>query len=280
MSARQAFTSTPLWGSSAYIFRDLKAVHGPYCAGRFVSPASAVNPKILPVPLKILTCTARSPLEGLVFRPNPLDSMSTSLRYSFGLYTLSSAPTTSRPRVLTATLDLIQRAPGPISMGAIAKAAGLSRQALYLIFEDKADLFIGLLRFVDGRRGLVEEIAKIRDARTGVDALLALVDMQARLNPGYKSVVDSIEILRRQDPAAEKAWQDRLDDRLEGARAIVGRIAAEGRLRPNLDQAIAADLIWTLMSVATWDDLVTRRGWTESEYREHLSALLLSSLVS
>ena len=90
--------------------------------------------------------------------------MSTPLRYSFGLYTLSSTPTTTRSRVLTATLDLIQRVPGPISMGAIAKEAGLSRQALYLIFEDKADLFIGLLRFVDGRRGLVEEIAKIRDA--------------------------------------------------------------------------------------------------------------------
>ena len=206
--------------------------------------------------------------------------MSTPPLYSFGLYTLSSTPTTTRSRVLTATLDLIQRVPGPISMGAIAKEAGLSRQALYLIFEDKADLFIGLLRFVDGRRGLVEEIAKIRDAPTGVDALLALVDMQARLNPSYKSVVDSIEVLRRQDPAAEKAWQDRLDHRLEGARAIVGRIAAEGRLRPDLDQAIAVDLIWTLVSVATWDDLVTRRGWTASEYREHLSALLLSSLVS
>ena len=112
---------------------------------------------------------------------------------------MSSTPTTTRSRVLTATLDLIQRAPGLISMGAIAKEAGLSRQALYLIFEDKADLFIGLLRFVDGRRGLVEEIAKIRDAPTGVDALLALVDMQARLNPSYKSVVDAIEILRRQD---------------------------------------------------------------------------------
>lgn len=165
-------------------------------------------------------------------------------------------------------------------MGAIAKAAGLSRQALYLIFEDKADLFIGLLRFVDGRRGLVAELAKIREAPTGTDALLALVDMQARLNPGYKSVVEAIEVLRRQDPAAEQAWEDRLYHRLEGARAIALRLAAEGRLRPGLDPAVAADLIWTLLSVATWDDLVTRRGWTAGEYREHLSALLLASLTA
>ncbi|MEP6907356.1 MAG: TetR/AcrR family transcriptional regulator [Pseudoxanthomonas sp.] len=192
---------------------------------------------------------------------------------------MSSARLTTRSRVLTATLHLVQRSPGPITMAAIAKESGLSRQALYLIFEDKADLFIGLLRFVDGRRGLVKEIAKIRDAPTGVDALLALVDMQARMNPGYKPVVDSIELLRRQDPAAETAWQDRLDHRLEGARVVAGRIAAEGRLRPNLDLATAADLIWTLISVATWDDLVTRRGWTASQYFEQLSALLVSSLV-
>jgi AcrR family transcriptional regulator len=179
-----------------------------------------------------------------------------------------------------ATLDLIQRVKGPISMGAIAKEAGLSRQALYLIFEDKADLFIGLLRYVDGRRGLVEELAKIRDAPTGVDALLAIVDLQARLNPGYKPIVDAFEVLRRQDPAAEKAWRDRLDHRLAGARVVAERIAAEGRLRPGLAHAVAADLIWTLTSMATWDDLVARRGWTACEYREHLSALLVSSLVS
>jgi AcrR family transcriptional regulator len=179
-----------------------------------------------------------------------------------------------------ATLDLIQQVKGPISMGAIAKEAGLSRQALYLIFEDKTDLFVGLLRYVDGRRGLVEEVAKIRNAPTGVDALLAIVDLQARLNPDYKPVVDAFEILRRQEPAAERAWQDRLDHRLAGARAVVGRIAAEGRLRAGLDHGAAADLIWTLTSVAMWDDLVERRGWTASKYREHLSALLLSSIVT
>ena len=164
-------------------------------------------------------------------------------------------------------------------MGAIAKEAGLSRQALYLIFEDKADLFIGP-RYVDGRRIWSRSWRKSATRPTGVDALLAIVDLQARLNPGYKPIVDAFEILRRQDPAAEKAWHDRLDHRLAGARAVAGRIAAEGRLRPGLAHAVAADLIWTLTSMATWDDLVARRGWTASEYREHVSALLLSSLVS
>src|SRR5262245_46093830 len=139
MSARHAFTSTPPWGSSGYILTDLKAVHGPYCAGRFSPPGCAVMAKTRPIPRKTWTCMAVL-LAGLVFRPNGVDSVSTEPAYSFGLYTLSSVPVTTRARVLTAALDLIQRAKGPISMSAIAKEAGLSRQALYLIFEDKTDL--------------------------------------------------------------------------------------------------------------------------------------------
>ncbi|KRA66288.1 hypothetical protein ASD79_03130 [Caulobacter sp. Root655] len=206
--------------------------------------------------------------------------MSTDHAYSFGLYTLSSAPPTTRSRILTATLALVQRAQGPIAMGAIAKAAGLSRQALYLVFADKADLFIALLRYVDGQRGIVREQAKIRDAPTGTDALLAIVDRQARLNPDFKPLADTFELLRRQDPAVEQAWRDRQGDRLEGCRVVVARLAAEGRLRPGLDPAAAADLVWTLTSVSAWDDLVTGRGWTAAEYRERMSALLLAAMVA
>lgn len=206
--------------------------------------------------------------------------MSSDLAYSLGLYTLSSAPTTTRTRILTATLTLIQRAPGPIAMSAIAKEAGLSRQALYLVFADKADLFVALLRYVDGKRGLVAELAAIRDAPSGADALKGIIDLQARLNPDYKPLVDAFEVLRRQDPAAEQAWRDRLDHRLAGARAVVARLAAEGRLRPGLDHGAAADLVWTVTSVGTWDDLVTRRGWSASEYRERVFALLETSLIT
>jgi AcrR family transcriptional regulator len=214
-----------------------------------------------------------------------LPSASTRLtlcqQYSFnaGLYTLSSPPQTTRARILEATLALIARAPGPIAMGAIAKEAGLSRQALYLTFADKADLFVALLRYVDGKRGLVQELAAIRDAPTAREALAMILDLQARLNPGYKPIVDAFEVLRRQDPAAESAWRDRQDHRLEGSRAVIARLAAEGRLRPGLDPALAADLLWTLTSVAVWDDLVTQRGWSAEAYRDHLHAQLVAWLV-
>jgi AcrR family transcriptional regulator len=164
-------------------------------------------------------------------------------------------------------------------MSAIAKAAGLSRQALYLIFADKADLFVDLVRYVDERRGLAEELAKIRDAPTGVAAMLAMVDLQARQNPGLKPLADALELLRRQDPAAQQGWQDRLDNRLAGCRDIVARMAAEGALRPGLDPEVAADLMWTITSLRMWDDLVAQRGWTADQYRERVTYLLMSAVA-
>jgi AcrR family transcriptional regulator len=193
---------------------------------------------------------------------------------------MSSHPRTTRERILAAALDLVEQGQGQASMGAIAKAAGLSRQALYLIFADRTDLFVALARYVDERRGIEQEIAGIEAAPNGVDALLAMVDLQARDNPGLKPIADAFEVLRRRDPDAEKAWQDRLDYRLHGCRAIVARIAAEGRLRAGLKESDAADLVWTLTSLRTWDELVAQRGWSEKAYREQVGWLLLAAIVA
>ena len=192
---------------------------------------------------------------------------------------MPSPAISTRDRILAATLTLLEQAQGPIAMAAIAKAAGLSRQALYLTFADKADLFVAMVRYVDQQRGIVEEIAKIRDAPTGEDMLRANIDLQVRFNPGLKPIADAFDLLRKQDPAAEQAWQDRLQDRLQGCRATIARLIAEGRLRPGLDPEVAADLMWTLLSLRTWDDLVVRRGWSAEAYRERMTDLLLTALV-
>jgi AcrR family transcriptional regulator len=195
------------------------------------------------------------------------------------LYSVSSDGLSTRDRILAATLALLDKAQGPIAMSAIAKAAGVSRQALYLVFEDRADLFIALVRYVDERRGLSEELAKIDAAPTGVAAMLVMVDLQARLNPGLKPLADALELLRRQDSAAEQAWQDRLANRLAGCRRIVARIAADGDLKPGLDPDVAADLMWSITSLRMWDDLAPQRGWTADQYRERVGALLTAAIT-
>jgi len=194
---------------------------------------------------------------------------------------VSSGPAaTTRDRILEAALKLIERGQsGPVSMAAIAKATGVSRQALYLTFADRADLYIALVRRVDEARGVPAEAAKVESAPDGVTALRAFIDMQARMLPAHRPIAYAFDVLRRQDPDAERAWQDRLESRLRQCRTIVSRLKAEGRLRPGLDPETAADIAWTLSSFRTWDDLVTQRGWTAERYREQVTELLLEALV-
>jgi len=161
-----------------------------------------------------------------------------------------------------------------VLLSEIAREAGISRQALYLHFADRADLFTAVARYADERRGLPEAIRKIEEASTGVEAMGALVDLQARLNPQIWPFARALDDIRRQDEAAERSWQDRLQNRLEGCRGIIGRMAREETLRAGLTKSAAADLLWTLTSLRTWEDLVLLRGWSAERYRRHVRGLV------
>ncbi len=192
----------------------------------------------------------------------------------------SNEPLSTRDRIINSALKLIEQdRKGPVSMVAIAKAAGLSRQALYLTFADKADLYLALVRRVDELRGAAAENEKIRAVQDGEGALNALIESQARLLPALQSIANAMDVLRRHDPDADKAWQDRLDARMALCEPIAQKLFDEGRLRSGLSLRKAADMIWILSSFRTWDDLVNGRGWSAEDYVEHITQVLRSSLI-
>ena len=164
-------------------------------------------------------------------------------------------------------------------MAAIAEAAGLSRQALYLIFEDRADLFVALLRYVDGQRGLVEAQAKVHRAKDAVAAVVAMIDLRANLDPELTPLPMRSSCCDAKNPAAERAWQHRMNERRAGAQVLVDRLASENRLKSGL-HPVAADLLWTLTSLETWDSLVVQQGWSAEEYRSRLGTLIVSAIMT
>lgn len=165
-------------------------------------------------------------------------------------------------------------------MAEIGRAAGLSRQAVYLHFADRADLLMALVAHVDERRGLDAEVHKIVGAADGMTALRELVSLQARMNPGVWPIARAFDGVRRIDAAAERAWQNRMRRRLEGNRKVIGRLSAEGRLRPGIDPGVAADLSWTLTSLRVWEDLVRERGWSAARYERTVFAILAAALTT
>jgi hypothetical protein len=103
--------------------------------------------------------------------------------------------------------------------------------------------------------------------------------LQARMNPKIWPLARMLDAVRRQDEAAERSWQDRLQSRLTGCRKIVGRLAREGTLRRGLTPAVAADLLWALTSLRTWEDLVLQRRWSPDQYEQRLCDVLLAILT-
>ena len=48
---------------------------------------------------------------------------------------------------------------------------------------------------------------------------------------------------------------------------------------PRWDVDTAARLFWAVTSQRVWDDLVVEQGWSDDQYREHLTGLLEAALL-
>jgi AcrR family transcriptional regulator len=186
----------------------------------------------------------------------------------------------TRRRILDATLGLVtRRGGGHVTMAQVARAARVSRQAVYLHFVDRAALFTAAVRHADDRHGIPEAVRRVREAPDAVTALREMVAAQARLNPGIWPIARALDAVRRDDEAAERSWQDRLDYRHAGCQAVVARLAEEHALKAGIDHAVAADLLWTLTSLRLWEDLVLLRRWSVKRYQEQVSAMILRTLT-
>ena len=186
----------------------------------------------------------------------------------------------TRSRILEAALARVRESQGEgLTMSEVADQAGLSRQAVYLHFADRKALMIALARYADEERGRAAKMAGILGAPSARAAVAAMVAMQANDNPGLWPVARLFDRLRRDDPAVDAAWQERLGTRLAACRAIAERFKAEGALAPHLSVETAADLLWTLTSPRMWEELVMGRGWTVERYRSHVTYLAVGALT-
>lgn len=187
----------------------------------------------------------------------------------------------TRERILESAFDLIEAEPDNVpSMSAVARATGLSRQALYLHFPDRAALLLALVEHVDEREGLREAVAAVDAAPDGPAQVRAWADMQARRNPRIAQLARALDQSRHGDDPAATAWRDRTANRMRAATAIVQRLRREGDVHRSWTTAEAAALLWELVSFRVWDDLVNEAGLAPERYVEVVTAAVLATLAA
>jgi AcrR family transcriptional regulator len=166
-----------------------------------------------------------------------------------------------------------------VTLEEVARAAGVSRQAVYINFGSRAGLLVALAGYADELGGLQSQIANVLDRPTAVSALEALVDLRARYTPTIYRLATHVDAARRFDADAAAMWKERMKLRYDHSRAVAHRLAVEGVLAPEWTEANAADLIWSMTSIRTYEDLVIDRGWSAARYRRRIKEILVSTLV-
>lgn len=194
---------------------------------------------------------------------------------------MSSGDPATRWRILEAARELLEARPGAnIAMGEVAERAGVSRQALYLHFADRTDLFLEVSRLADSTARTPARQRRIDEAPTARDAFREAIALQAFLKPRLQGVATALDVLRRSDAAADAAWKEREHARLQRCEQVVQRLHDEGQLAPGWDVATASRCFWAVTSQRLWDDLVMDQGWSTAQYRSHITALLEAALLS
>jgi AcrR family transcriptional regulator len=188
------------------------------------------------------------------------------------------APQT-RTRILRAAWRLIEQKGTTPGLQDVAREADVSRQAVYLHFGDRAGLLVALVEFIDESLNKETVVAEILGAPTGEEALERMVRGLSVYTGKVDSVARVLEAFQYQDAAVAAAWRNRMSLRIEQTRAIVQRIADEGRLADGWTVETATELCYTILMPGPWRELVHERGWTPEQYAEHMMRLLRRSML-
>ncbi len=171
-------------------------------------------------------------------------------------------------------------------MATIAADAGVALKTVYVAFATKSGLLTALWNQL--LRGADDGVA-VHD-RDWYREVLAEPDpmRQLRLNARNSravkeragAVMGVIRSAAPLEPEIAALWGRIQSQFHENQAEIVRRLDAKGALRPGLDVARAADILWTLNHPDVWLLLVRDRGWTPAAYEEWFGEAACAQLLA
>ncbi|MCY6379451.1 TetR/AcrR family transcriptional regulator [Hoeflea prorocentri] len=180
---------------------------------------------------------------------------------------MSSDNLETRERILQSAWKLLEDGTASaVRMSDIAKAAGVSRQAVYLHFPKRAELLVAMTRYLDEVKNVDGRLEKSRGARSGRDRLDAFVEAWGNYIPEIYGVAKALLAMKDTDLEAEMAWNNRMEAVRQGCEAAVRDLKRDGDLMDGLTQKQATELLWMLLSVRNWEQLTRECGWSQKQY--------------
>ena len=180
---------------------------------------------------------------------------------------MSSEIIETRTRILEATVRMLEEHGGRgVRMGDIAKAAGISRQAVYLHFASRTKLLVAATKYLDEILDVDRRLAPSRAATSGVERLALYIECWGYYIPDIYGVAKALLLAQDTDEAAAAAWKDRMLAMRDGCRAAIDALHSDGTLASGWTPKIATDALWTMLLVPNWENLTVECGWSTLEY--------------
>ena len=193
---------------------------------------------------------------------------------------MSSKIIETRTRILDTTVRMLEKHGGRgVRMGDIAKAAGISRQAVYLHFVSRTELLVAATRHLDEILDVDRRLAPSRAATSGVERLALYIECWGHYIPDIYGVAKALLLAQDTDEAAAAAWKDRMLAMRDGCRAAIDALHSDGTLAPPWTPKIATDALWTMLLVPNWENLTVECGWSTQEYVRWMQLVARQSFV-
>jgi len=185
-----------------------------------------------------------------------------------------------RDRILKAAWQLVERGgPSTATLARIAETAGISRQAVYLLFGSRSALLVAMMVDHDRRTGTERSMIRASLRKPPERALCETIRIWFAYIGEIDSVIMAVQGAALSDPDAAEAWQQRMEDLYRFFRRIVERIDLTGGLAKGWTIDTAADFVWTQVHPVTWHNLVAERGWSVTKAANVTSSVLSRILL-
>ncbi|MBA3744385.1 TetR/AcrR family transcriptional regulator [Sporichthya sp.] len=193
---------------------------------------------------------------------------------------------TGRPETRVAILDAARtlfEEQGYFGAGleAVAKRAGVSRQAIYLHFSSKADLLTALhARIYETDVVPAVERHPIWTAPTALDALDATIAVDAEVAGKVWRIHEALVMARRHHAEVAATLRPREDERYQDYVRLARWLKREGALPAQMRVATVADILWGLLSLGTFQNLVIERSWSTERFTAWVRTTVRAQLTT
>jgi AcrR family transcriptional regulator len=181
--------------------------------------------------------------------------------------------------ILDVAWDLISEKGADVSIAEIAKAAGLSRQSVYLHFGSRGNLLVALVRRADVRFDIKDDFFNSFKISGPQDRLEGAISVWLDFVPKIYPVAKDLIRLRATDKDASLAWEDRMEELKEWLLVLTTTLEKDDVLQDHWTSKDACCFLWAGFSVQMWGLLVYECGWSEEKTRDHIRMSLVRSLL-